>query len=141
MDANQRRDIVADCTALMVRSFVLLDGRQYESLAGLFGVDGEWVRGGKPCVGAGEIMQSLNERPADIVIRHLLTNVDVSALGPDSAEGVGYFLVYKAKGDGGLPPLPAPLVAPEMVAEVHDRYQRRDGEWRIKQRKTKRIFE
>ena len=141
MDVDQRRNIVADCTALMVRSFVLLDDRRYEPLAGLFGDDGEWVRGGKPCVGSQEIVRSLNERPNDIVIRHLLTNVDVSATGPDSAEGVGYFLVYKAKGDGGLPPLPAPLASPEMVAEVHDRYQRRGGEWRIKQRKTKRIFE
>ena len=141
MDADLQRNIVADCTALMVRSFVLLDGRQYEPLAGLFGDTGEWVRGGKPCIGSKEIMQSLNERPGDIVIRHLLTNVDVSALGPDSAEGVGYFLVYKAKGDGGLPPLPAPLASPEMVAEVHDRYERGGGAWRIKQRKTRRIFE
>ena len=115
MDAATRRDIVADCASIMVRSFMLLDSRQYEPLAELFGQDGVWVRGGTPCTGSSEIMAALNDRAGDIVIRHLLTNVDVSVTGPDSAEGKGYFLVYKAKGDGDEPPLPAPLTPPSMV--------------------------
>lgn len=141
MNAEDRRNIVADCAALMVRSFVLLDSRRYEPLADLFGEDGAWVRAGTPYVGPRDIVGSLNERPENLLIRHLLTNVDISVQGPDGARGTGYFLVYKAMGDGAEPPLPAPLGAPAMVAEVQDRYRRQAGEWRIERRETARIFQ
>ncbi len=141
MDENLRRAIEADCAKLMTRSVVLLDNRKYEPLADLFGDAGEWVRGGKSFRGSAAIMGSLEERATDMVIRHVLSTIDVTVHNSDHADGIGYFLVFKATGDGAEPALPAPLTGPVMVAEMRDQYRRLDGVWRIHKRETARIFQ
>jgi hypothetical protein len=140
MDDQVRRAIETDCTRLMNQSVIHLDRRQYEPLAALFGPDGVWVRGGKPCTGYDGVMASLNERPADVLIRHLMTNIVVTVEDDSTATGIGYFLVYKATGDGGEPPQPAPIAAPAMVAEMRDTYRRGADGWYIARRETARIF-
>lgn len=142
MDDQTRRGIEADCTKLMIRSVHLLDRRRYQPLAELFGGEGEWLRGGKAYRGFDAIMGSLNERAPDMLIRHILTTIDVSVHGPDFAEALGYFLVYKASGDGETEPsLPAALMPPSMVAEMKDQYRMVGGAWRIAKRETARIFQ
>ncbi len=142
MDEQERRGIEADCAKLMIRSVHLLDRRRYEPLTELFGEEGEWVRGGTAYRGFDAIMGSLNERAPDMLIRHILTTIDVTVQGPEAAEGLGYFLVYKASGDGKTEPaLPAPLTAATMVAEMQDTYRKVEGDWRIARRETARIFD
>ena len=141
MEDTERRAVEADCTKLMRQSVVFLDRRQYEPLARLFGPDGEWVRGGKPYAGFDAIMGSLNERAENMLIRHLLTNIVVTAEDEARATGIGYFLVFKALGEDGEPPLPAPLTSPSMVAEMRDTYRRGPEGWYIARRETARIFE
>ena len=141
MDDQTRRAIEADCTKLMRQSVVFLDRRQYEPLSSLFGPDGEWVRGGKSYAGFDAIMGSLKQRSNAMLIRHLLTNIVVTVDDATTATGIGYFLVFKAMGQEGEPPLPAPLTVPSMLAEMRDTYRRASGGWYIGRRETARIFE
>jgi hypothetical protein len=129
-------DAIAICERLLVASYSLMDKGLIDACVGLFAEDGEWVRGGKPCVGRRAIREALGKRALAQITRHIVTNVMVTVDGDEAgATALMVPLRGKASLDGTTP-----LTAPAMVADLEARFRRIGGEWFISYLKPVSIF-
>lgn len=115
-----------------------VDQRQYERVAELFTEDGRFNRLGTAYTGRDAIRQLFESRPADVVIRHLCTNIRITLHSANEASGQCYAVFFKGTAaiDGELP---VAASAP-VVSEYHDVYLRTEQGWRIQERRAKPIF-
>lgn len=109
-----------------------------EQYADLFTPDGEISSGGRVMVkGREALMQQAvrdHERYTETdaqgrkssIMRHLISNAQVTITGPDTAEGTCYVTTVVRKGNVG----PAIL----SISRYIDQYVKTNGEWRIKNR-------
>lgn len=138
MTSESRINDELDCQRLCIDFAQHVDARRFESVLELFTEDGVFVRRGTPIVGRAALLQFLQRRPADEVIRHLCTNSRIHFASADEATGICYVVFYKGKrpADGAYPIAPS---APG-VAEYHDTYVRTRSGWRIRERRAQPIF-
>ena len=109
-----------------------LDHRDFETYAGLFGSDGEWINGSLVRKGHDEIMQLLTglypNSPANYVNReslHIIANIEVSVTG-DLAVAHSRHLLLKRAPDGHI--------VPSLAGRYDDELIRENGKWRFKRR-------
>ena len=128
----------ADCTRLCIDFAYHLDARRYAGVLDLFTADGKFDRLGTVFGGRDEISRFLEGRPADVVTRHLCTNIRISVQSADEATGVCYVLFFsgKAGADARLPIPPSP----PGVVEYHDIFSRTAAGWRIRERRIAPVF-
>ena len=128
----------ASCTRLCNDFMHYIDQRQYDRVAELFTEDGRFDRKGTVYTGRDAIRQLFEARPADVVIRHLCTNIRITLRSENEASGQCYAVFFKgtAGSDAELPVVPSPAA----VTEYHDEYVRTPSGWRIRERRTKPIF-
>ncbi len=140
MDEDRRRAIEWDCTRTLTRFINALDARDYETMAGLMAENGVWVRPGGNAVGPDGLFEAMKDRPRDLVVRHVISNVAVEVIDEDNATGITYLTVYRHHGP---PPEsgPAPLAGVHMVGVSHNRLVREGGGWRISEKRTSRTFD
>ncbi|MEM8935257.1 MAG: nuclear transport factor 2 family protein [Pseudomonadota bacterium] len=69
------------CSALIVNFWGRLDQRDYNGLLDLMSKDARWERGETWLQGREAILNSLNERPKDLLVRHLITNAQFRRAG------------------------------------------------------------
>jgi hypothetical protein len=126
---------------LMDRYGTIHDSGTPEEYADLFTADGEIaVRAGGPAIVKGReaLMAQArrdherfgNEPAADgkttSIMRHLISNAQITITGADTATGICYVTTVVKKGDVG----PAIL----SISRYTDRYAKQKGEWRIQRR-------
>jgi uncharacterized protein (TIGR02246 family) len=121
--ASSDTDIRQACTDVTNRFFRCLDRRQYEELADLFTPDGAWVRQGTELRGRAAIVAALAERPAALATRHLVSNVWVDVVTPETAHAHYDVSVYTQS--GASPPRHAQILS------GIDRLVRVGDAWRI----------
>lgn len=99
-----------------------IDTYDYDRFMGLWAEDGEWVIYGNLSHGHAAIRATLDARPSDAVVRHLVANVVIDVTAPDRAEGRCYAVAYRA--DGYLGVQPAPLSLPRFLVDYRDAFVR-----------------
>jgi SnoaL-like domain len=135
--ASADRVLILD---LMNRYGAVHDFGSPEEYADLFTADGAIMVGNGPALAKGRdaliaMAKSDHERFSEepgpdgktsSIMRHLITNAQISLTGPDTADGTSYVTTIVKKGDIG----PAIL----SVGRYKDQFLKQNGEWRIARR-------
>ena len=140
MDDDRRRAIEWDCARVLTGFINALDAGDYETMAGLMAEKGVWSRPGGDAIGPDGLLRAMKDRPRDLIVRHVISNVLIEAIDEDNATGTTYLTVYRHRGP---PPEngPAPVTGTHMVGVSHNRLVRESGRWKIGEKRTTRLFE
>lgn len=140
MDEDRRRAIEWDCTRTLTRFINALDGGDYETMAGLMAEEGVWMRPGGDAVGPDGLLQAMRDRPRDLIVRHVISNVLIEVIDERNATGLTYLTVYRHRGP---PPenSPARLAGVHMVGVSYNRLVHEAGGWKISEKRTSRTFD
>lgn len=134
MDDN---NCTSSCEALVIASYSLMDQGDYDGCADLFALDATWVRGGKPVQGRAAIRAALDQRPADQISRHIVTNVLVRQQGPSAATATAVFVpirgVRRESGTCEMPPISG-------LGDLRYTFTRSDGRWMIQTLRPAMLF-
>lgn len=137
MTESDQNDCTQCCEALVVASYSLMDHGDYDGCADLFAPDATWVRGGKPVQGRQAIRQALDQRPADQISRHIVTNVMVRQQGPVAATATALFIpVRGVRRDNGTCEMPAISA----IGDLRYTFVRLDGQWLIQTLQPAMVF-
>lgn len=130
----------ADCREMCERLSIAfannVDRRDYPALLDLFGEDAVVDRMGTIIRGKPALSAWLASRPADVVTRHICSNIEIVQRGPETAEGLTYFTFYKAVGTADV----CDVEGPELVGEYHDLFVLTVQGWKFQSRKITVIF-
>ncbi len=149
VDDATRRAIEWECAQNTVRFYNRLDAVEGEAAAALFAEDGIWFREGDAggFTGRAEIAAHVNrlpERgdpavaPADRMVFHLVTNLEVEVKDEASAEVRALTVVVPGvRGKGGEPGISKGIVAIFPTVELH---RLTDEGWRIAEKRTSRAL-
>ncbi|MFM1855595.1 MAG: hypothetical protein RLZ83_904 [Pseudomonadota bacterium] len=108
----QAADLLPQLVQVLHRFFYELDGRRYETAAGLFTDDGRWLRQGRWLEGRAAILDALHARPLDSETRHVMSNAFIAREEGDAAVVEAYMTAYRyptAEAGGDLPTIAHPL--------------------------------
>jgi hypothetical protein len=150
MDDNERRLIEWECGHNTVKFYRRLDEVRGDEAAALFAEDGIWYRDGDTGghTGRAEIADHVNrlrERgnpkvaPEDRMVIHLVTNVEVTVLDPETAEVRAHTTIIpgvRSKTDGE-PGTTSGIVAVFPTVEIHKKTA--EG-WKIASKRTSRAL-
>jgi hypothetical protein len=118
----------AECADVILNYGAALDRGANSEAADFFADDGVLKRPDGEISGAA-IRELLLKRPANVLTRHLLSNVVVRPTGPDTASAIAYIVIYRAPGEGPLPrALPA---GPGGIGEWRTELRRTPEGWRF----------
>ena len=133
MEPIERLLIERDCARLSVDYGRLVDFGQAARVAELFTEDGVCELSAGQFEGIGQIRAFFEKRQAqaDVVSRHVMTNIAVDVHDADHASGLVYLTFYRVSWDGDGP---APLGPPSYVGSYADEYLRTPDGWRIASR-------
>jgi hypothetical protein len=133
MDDIERLLIERDCTRLSVDYGRFVDFGQASRVADLFTEDGICELSAGRFEGIGQIRAFFEKRQAqaDVVSRHVMTNIAIHVHDDGHATGLVYLTFYRVAWDRGEP---APLGLPSYVGSYADEYRRTPAGWRIASR-------
>lgn len=97
-------DVLA-CTNVLLKFFRDLDELNYDECLKAFVPDAKWERKGELLSGHADIRATLEARPADLIICHLISNIEIDAVA-ESQVRLRYVLIgydAKVKTDGTRP--------------------------------------
>jgi hypothetical protein len=140
MDDVERLLIERNCTRLSIDYGRLVDFGQAAQAADLFTEDGtcELSAGRFDGIGAIRAFFEKRQAQADVVSRHVMTNIAVDVHDAEHASGVVYLTFYRVAGHAGDGP--APLGPPSYVGSYADTYRRTSAGWRIASRIASTAF-
>ena len=124
---------VVQLTQRLNAFFSHLDERRYEELAAIFLPDGRWLRQGHWLDGRDPILVAMKARPATMRVRHIISNVVVTARSADEAEVRAYMTAYR-----GLEGQAPALFSINLVGNV---FLRQAGRWMLAEQQLVREFE
>lgn len=133
---NEPQATVEDVVQLTQRLnafFGHLDERRYDELAAIFLPEGRWLRQGQWLEGRAAILAAMKARPATMQVRHIITNVVVTARSADDAEVQAYMTAYRRLENQA----PA-LFSINLVGNV---FRRQAGRWMLAEQQLVREFE
>jgi ketosteroid isomerase-like protein len=127
------------CTALSIAYARAVDFRDYDAFVLLFTEDAT-LDVGRPLHGREAIRESLRRRPDELRSRHVITNVFIDVLSPDSARGISYLTLYRHHGEESVRRGPVPLQGPAAVGHYEDRFTRTNAGWLFSARRAHLAF-
>lgn len=136
MKQEDRDAIERSCRSLLHDYAVAVDRGDADAMLALFAENGVLRRGELELRGRAELPRILQGRPADMVMRHLLTTVSVAVRDADHAEAVSYYLLYNGRGTG----LPLPFEAPFSLGDWASSFVRTPSGWRLASHEVRRVF-
>jgi hypothetical protein len=140
MTREQARAIEWDCAQILIRFFNEFDAWRYREMAALFAPDGVWQRQGRALRGADAILAVLEQRSTTQTARHVVTNVQVTALDADKAQSLLYVTAYQH--DTGEQATAPPVIrSPSLLLVVPGELVRTEEGWRISSLTMTRVFE
>ena len=95
MTREAERAIEWDCAQVLTRFFNYFDQWRYEDMADLFAEDGVWRRQGRALAGRAAILAALAERSTTQRVRHVVTNLQIDVVDPDTAASLLYVTAYR----------------------------------------------
>jgi limonene-1,2-epoxide hydrolase len=111
-----------------------VDARDIEGMAQWFADDGVWKRPDGDIVGIAGLRAFMNRRSPGVFTRHVISNVRTT-VEDGSAVVDSYVTVYRHD-FAGLPVLPAPLDAPDVVGRYRDVLVKENGTWKLSLRES-----
>lgn len=119
-------------TALVMRFFRGLDTRDHAAVAALMAPDGVWVRQGTRLNGPAAVMAALEQRPANRVTCHLISNLWAEQFDEQRARLNFYLTAYEGVMENGA------LTGTRMagVRYCTDELVYLEGGWRIKEKSS-----
>ena len=140
LSREQARAIEWDCAQLLIRFFNEFDAWRYQDMVKLFAPDGVWHRQGKALKGADAILSALAERSSTQTVRHVVTNIQVTALDRETAVSLLYVTAYQH--DTGEKGTATPVIrSPSLLLAVPGELVRTEDGWRISSLTMTRVFE
>ncbi len=134
--------IEESCTRLIIALASCTDRGDYEAALGLFDENAVMDRDGQRFVGIESLRAAYAARPQNRVTCHILSNIEVEVLNPQTAVSRSLVTVYRHHGSGTTPPLPPyPLPGPETIGEYRDRFVLTPSGWRLSERITRTMFQ
>ncbi len=137
LGAIERIEIERACERLVLEYSRALDVGDMNAAADMFAVQGTFARPMAPdqvIEGREAIRASLLSRPKTLLTRHLATNIVIDAESRDSARGLSYLTMIST-----TPPAdtraPFTSAGPLWFGELHDRFVRENGVWKIQERR------
>lgn len=100
----------------------------------LFTEDGVWESDEARLEGRDQLAAFFGREEAHRKTRHVSSNVAVRVTGPDTAEGLSYFTLYRYVGE--KPRVPDLDNQPVIVGQYTDRFVRTAAGWRIAHRRA-----
>lgn len=89
-----RNSIGRSCIDLLTRFYFGLDTRSYDDAIKSFSPDGTWIRFGEALVGVSAIRKKMEQRPTNVAVCHILSNLHFTSLEFNRAHTRGYVTVY-----------------------------------------------
>ncbi len=139
MDRETERAIEWDCAQLLTRFFNEFDRFNYAAMADLFAPDGIWHRQGKALQGTSAIIAALEPRSRTQSVRHVVTNIEVTASSETEAVFTLYVTAYMH--DSGDKTVPAKVRAPYLMLVVPGTLAKWGEDWKIATMSMNREFE
>lgn len=134
------RAIEWDCSQVLLRFYDCFDSFDYASMAALFTQDGVWHRAGKALTGREAIATELEKRSRTQTMRHVVTNLLVTAHTAREASASCYITAYRH--DDGKPPSTVPVItSPYLMLVATARFTQTPQGWLMAQQVIKREFE
>jgi 3-phenylpropionate/cinnamic acid dioxygenase small subunit len=115
------------CTELIHQFAQLSDAGAFEQQAELFTPDGQFARPSQPnefIRGQATILETFKSRPPRRT-RHLISNIQITVTGPDSASATSSVSLYAAPAGSDV------AVGPFLIGQYHDKFVRQGSDWRI----------
>lgn len=137
MSAQIAADVEAACRQLIMAFAQHLDHRRFAEVATLFTDDGVWLRRGASMRGPGEILAFLQQRPATVVERHIMTTTLIEHLGDTTCAARSYATIYRAERAGDEVPT---VTGPAAIGEFHDEFRLTGAGWRFTYRSSLAVF-
>jgi uncharacterized protein (TIGR02246 family) len=141
IDDHQRLAIQQACRDLVCRAAACADAHQPAQLAGLFSDDAVLVRpNAQPLQGRDAIRQAYEQRSAERITRHLVTNTLVEVESASKARAMSYVLLWAGSHSdpGGAQGRPAQ--GRQVVGEFDDRFTLTPQGWRIAHREARFVL-
>ncbi len=140
MTREAERAIEWDCAQVLTRFFNDFDQWRYEDMADLFAEDGVWHRQGRALAGRAAILAALAERSTTQRVRHVVTNLQIDVVDPDTAASLLYVTAYRH--DSGAKQIEPPRIrAPYLLLVVPGRLRRTEAGWKIARMEMNREFQ
>jgi hypothetical protein len=135
MDDLERMMSERACEALVTAYTHLVDGfGERARVAELFTEDGVWESDEARLEGREQMATFFGRPEPHRRSRHVSSNVAVRLTGPDSAEGLSYFELYRYTGE--KPRVPDLDDQPVILGQYADRFARTGDGWRIAHRRA-----
>jgi hypothetical protein len=135
-DPVLRWETAEECKAVVLRFMALFDAREWVAMESCVAPDIEWQRPDVTISGLSHMRQVLAGTPADVRVRHTISNQRV-AFEPDGAVIVeSYFTVYRHVGALPQADAAAPLQGPASVGRYCDELRQVLGAWCIARKRT-----
>ena len=136
---EQTRAIEWDCAQLLIGFFNAFDAWRYHDMVALFAPDGVWHRQGKALRGADAILDVLNARSRTQVVRHVVTNVQITVIDESHCDSRLYITAYISD-TGSKPTEPPTIASPSLLLDVPGKLVRTGEGWRIASLTMTRVF-
>jgi hypothetical protein len=98
-----------------------------------------WKRQGNELQGRDAIMAAMEERGETLVIRHIVSNVQVTIEDENNASTSEYITIYRYDSDEKLEG-PAPLDGPGVIFLYQDKMVRNDDGWQMTDKRGRPIM-
>ncbi|MFZ5833791.1 MAG: nuclear transport factor 2 family protein [Pseudomonadota bacterium] len=137
MTESERDLIERACEKLCIAYARHVDFSEAEAFADTFIEEGELEVFGQKLNSRQARLKFMANRPANRKALHLVTNIHVSVLDENHAEGISYITLFRADHDG---PGPVPDTLPMLAGYMEDKYVRTPAGWKFSARKASMLF-
>lgn len=135
MDEVERMAAERACEGLITAYTHMVDDfGERADVPSLFTEDGVWESDEARLEGRDQMAAFFGRAEAHRTTRHVSSNVAVEVTGPDTAEALSYFALYRYVGE--KPRVPDLDDQPVILGHYTDRFVRTSGGWRIAHRRA-----
>ena len=135
-----RVDIERACTRLSLSYARLVDTANFESFSMLFCDDGILDLPGRYMAGRKAIVETLSQRPRDVRIMHVFSNILIENIQDDRCSGIAYLTAYRQNAPGVGEHEPVKIEGPSTVGYYEDEFEFHCGTWLFRKRKLNAVF-
>lgn len=143
LDQSDTERLVRECERVFLQIARLTDHGPHDHIARLFTEDAHLDRDGTPVRGRTALADLYAKRPANLMTRHLVSNLLVTPLSGTEALCQATATIYRHRGPDAhtAPTPPVTCSGPESIVEYEDRLVRTQEGWKVSQRVMRTVIQ